>query len=98
VVSQPPPQDRKSHRLSDLARVHPADRTLQNLLGVLSAKLDMCSRLPVYEYEADSEGHEGTALAFHELAEAERRAFANLLDCLRIHLDEAATARREPTS
>ena len=77
-------------RLSELARVHPGDRTLQNLLGTLSAKLEMCSRLPVYEYEAASEGHEASAVAFHELAAQERRAFNNLLACLRVHLDEAA--------
>ena len=89
MVSQPSSQGR---RLSDLARVHPADRTLQNLLGTLSAKLDMCSRLPVYEYEAASEGHEASAMAFRELAEVERRTFNNLLACLRVHLDEAADA------
>jgi hypothetical protein len=72
--------------------VQPADRTLQNLLGTLSAKLEMCSRLPVYEYEAATEGHEASAVAFHELAELERRSFNNLLGCLRVHLDEAALA------
>lgn len=87
VVSNPPTSGR---RLSELARVHPADRTLQNLLGTLSAKLEMCSRLPVYEYEAATEGHEASAVAFHELAELERRSFNNLLACLRVHLDEAA--------
>jgi hypothetical protein len=89
VVSTPSPGGR---RLSELARVQPADRTLQNLLGTLSAKLEMCSRLPVYEYEATSEGHEASAVAFHELAEFERRSFNNLLSCLRVHLDEAALA------
>jgi hypothetical protein len=79
-------------RLSDLARVHPADRTLQNLLGTLNAKLEMCSRLPVYEYEAASEGHDASAIAFHELAELERRTFNNLLTCLRVHLDEVERA------
>ena len=89
MVSNPPSSSR---RLSELARVHPADRTLQNLLGTLSAKLEMCSRLPVYEYEAASEGHEASAVAFHELAELERRSFNNLLTCLRVHLDEAERA------
>jgi hypothetical protein len=92
VVSNSPTSGR---RLSELARVHPADRTLQNLLGTLSAKLDMCSRLPVYEYEATTEGHDASAVAFHELAEMERRAFNNLLACLRVHLDEAALAAEQ---
>jgi len=96
VVSNPSSAGR---RLSDLTRVQPADRTLQNLLGTLSAKLEICSRLPVYEYEAASEGHEASAVAFHELAELERRSFYDLLACLRVHLDETAAlapeARRE---
>ena len=86
MVSLPPTGGR---RLSELARTHPADRSLQNLLSTLGAQLDMCSRLPVYEYEASSEGHEALAIAFHELAEVERRTFNNLLTCLRVHLDEA---------
>ena len=89
MASEP---SRASRRLSDLARVHPADRTLQNLLGTLSAKLEMCSRLPVYEYEASSEGYNAAALAFHELAEQEQRSFTNLLSCLRVHLDESERA------
>jgi hypothetical protein len=93
VVSTPHSGGR---RLSELARVHPADRTLQNLLGTLSAKLEMCSRLPVYEYEAASEGHEASAIAFHELAEAERRSFNNLLTCLRVHLDDAERMAAQP--
>jgi hypothetical protein len=74
-------------RLSDLARVHPADRTLQNLLGTLSAKLELCSRLPIFEYEASTEGHTACANAFQELAAVERQSFADLLVCLRLHLD-----------
>ena len=89
MVSNPPNPGR---RLSELARINPADRTLQNLLGILSAKLEMCSRLPVYEYEASSEGHDASAMAFHELAETERRSFNALLICLRVHLDEAERA------
>jgi hypothetical protein len=74
-------------RLSDLARVHPADRTLQNLLGTLSAKLELCSRLPIFEYEASSEGHTVCATAFQDLAAIERQSFNDLLLCLRQHLD-----------
>jgi hypothetical protein len=75
--------------------VPPADSTLENLLRTLTAKLEMCSRLPVYEYEASSEGHEASAMAFHQLAEVERRTFSNLLDCLRLHLDAAERATEQ---
>jgi hypothetical protein len=74
--------------LADLAPSHPADRTLQNLLSVLSATLDLCSRLPIYEYEAASEGHQAAAEAFHELAMVERRAVNGLIVRLRDHVDE----------
>jgi hypothetical protein len=84
VVSNTSPTGR---RLSDLARVHPADRTLQNLLGTLSAKLELCSRLPIFEYEASSEGHTVCATAFQDLAAIERQSFNDLLLCLRQHLD-----------
>lgn len=77
-------------RLSDLSRAQPADRTLQNLLGALTAKLDLCSRLPIFEYEAATEGHESSAAAFHELAALERQSFNELLACLRRHLEETA--------
>jgi hypothetical protein len=93
VVSNVPSS---GHRLSELARVQPADRTLQNLLSALTAQLDMCSRLPVYEYEAASEGHEASAVAFHEVCEVERRSFHNLLTCLRLHLDEVERAAGQP--
>ena len=74
-------------RLSDLARVHPADRTLQNLLGTLSAKLELCSRLPIFEYEAASEGYTACAEAFQDLAASERQSCHEVLACLRQHLD-----------
>jgi hypothetical protein len=74
--------------LADLAPSHPADRTLQNLLSLLSATLDLCSRLPIYEYEAASEGHQAAAEAFHDLAVLERRAVNGLIVRLRDHVDE----------
>lgn len=80
--------------ISDLRGAQPADATLQNLLTVLSAKLELCSRLPVFEYEAGNEGHETSAAAFRKLADIERRAFNDLLVCLRSHLEE--TMRTEP--
>jgi len=79
--------------ISDLRGAQPADATLQNLLGVLSSKLELCSRLPIYEYEASNEGHEQCAAAFRALADVERRSFDELLNALRRHLDETAAAR-----
>jgi len=81
--------------LSDLAAAHPADRTLENLLRTLTAKLDLCARLPVFEYEADSEGHAASADAFQQLARSERHTFDDLLRCLRRHLDEPGTIGAE---
>jgi hypothetical protein len=92
VVSNTSPTGR---RLSDLARVHPADRTLQNLLGTLSAKLELCSRLPIFEYEASSEGHTVCAAAFQDLAAMEQQSFNDLLICLRQHLDATVPDSRE---
>jgi hypothetical protein len=78
--------------ISDLRGAQPADATLQNLLSVLSAKLELCSRLPIFEYEAGNEGHEATAAAFRHLAEVERRSFNEMLACLRQHLEELSAA------
>jgi hypothetical protein len=94
VVSDPS-QPRPSRRLSDLSAAHPADRTLENLLRTLTAKLDLCARLPVFEYEADAEGHHASAEAFERLAIAERRAFDDLLRDLRRHLDELPAIRAD---
>ena len=81
-------------RLSNLRRRRPADATLDNLLLLLGTKLELCSRLPVCEWEAADEGHEDCANAFHELAEAERRSCADIMDCLRLHLER--TTPRSP--
>jgi hypothetical protein len=86
---------RPSRRLSDLTAAHPADRTLENLLRTLTAKLDLCARLPVFEYEADAEGHDASAEAFERLAISERRSFDELLRNLRNHLDELPAVRQE---
>jgi hypothetical protein len=74
--------------LSDLRSAQPADPTLQNLLRLLSSKLELCGRLPVFEYEAVQQGHHTSARAFHDLAEVERRSFNELIACLRRHLEE----------
>jgi hypothetical protein len=97
VVTDPSEPRPTTRRLSDLTAAHPADRTLENLLRTLTAKLDLCARLPVYEYEADAEGHRASAEAFERLAISERRAFDTLLRDLRRHLDEVPAAREEPT-
>jgi hypothetical protein len=84
-----------SRRLTDLTRAHPADRTLENLLRALTAKLDLCARLPVYEYEAATEGHPSTATAFESLAAVERESFDQLLRCLSGYLAESAPKSKE---
>ena len=86
--------------LSHFRRAQPADSTLQNLLGVLSAKLELSSRLPVYEYEASREGHDTCAIAFRRLADQERDSFALVLACLRQHLEQTAACEpaRDPAT
>jgi hypothetical protein len=79
-------------RISDLRPVRPADITLQNLLGLLQDKLGVCSKLPIYEYEAQNDGHIACAAAFRDLAQSERAALDALLLCLREHLNTAADA------
>jgi hypothetical protein len=76
--------------LADLRRAQPADPALRNLLGILTAKLELFAYLPVFEYEAAVDGNEIFAAAFHRLAEHERRTFDELLACLRIHLNDMA--------
>jgi hypothetical protein len=74
-------------RLGRLRRTQPADATLRNLLSVLSAKLELCSSLSVYQWEAETEGYDASADAFHTLAEAESRSCSDLIDRLREHLE-----------
>ena len=59
-------------RLSDLRLAHAAGATLQNLLSALSAKIDACSRLKVFEYEAGSEGHLAVRCRVPDPCRAER--------------------------
>jgi hypothetical protein len=81
-------------RLSELRAALPGDHTLQNLLGILSAKLELCSKLPVYEYEAASQGHSHCVAAFRRLAESERQSYDDIVHTLRVHL-ETTTAAKE---
>jgi hypothetical protein len=91
VIQQGEPASR---RLSDVSRAHPGDVTLQNLLGVLVAKLDTCRRLPIFEYEAGSEGYAACATEFRRLADAERESVNQLLNCLQDHLVETGADRQ----
>jgi rubrerythrin len=77
-----------SRRLSDVSRAHPGDVTLQNLLGVVVAKLDSCRRLPIFAFEAANEGHPACAQAFRDLARAERESMDELLAHLARYLAE----------
>jgi hypothetical protein len=88
-----PDESHAARRLSDLRKAQPGDPTLQNLLGLLSAKLELCARLPIFEYEAGSQGHEAAARAFRRLAEVERQSFDEILTCLRGHIDETSNPR-----
>lgn len=80
-----------SRRLGNLRRGRPTDATLENLLSLLSTKLELCARLPVCEWEASDEGHERCATAFRDFAEAERRSCGEVLLCLRAHLEDGAS-------
>ena len=85
-----PRQTSTAQRLAELRRAHPHDATLQNLLAILSVKLDLSARLPVFEYEADSEGFSDTASFLSSLASAERESLQDILTSLRLHLDRTA--------
>ena len=85
------PQNRRqtsgNERLNELRRAHPYDTALRNLLAVLTTKLDLCARLPIYEFEADNEGFADAASLFSALASAEHESVRELIESLRVHLD-----------
>src|SRR5215210_6502160 len=89
-MSRTPRESTMVARLSELRRASPADATLRNLLSALRAKLEFSDQIPLYEYEAASEGHEACAAAFRELAPAERQSFVHLLTCLTRQLNESS--------
>ena len=93
MISRTEPSE-ATRRLGDLRRTQPTDATLRNLLGVLSAKLELCGSLPVFEWEATTEGYAERAAAFHDLAEAERQSCSDVLDQLREHLEQRARRQR----
>ena len=84
----------QSRKLSDVSRSQAGDVTLQNLLGVLVAKLDSCRRLPLFAFEASNEGNATCAQAFRELAESERAELDALLEHLAEHLAEREHTRK----
>jgi len=89
-VPEVPRQTSTAQRLAELRRAHPHDATLQNLLALLTVKLDLSTRLPVFEYEADSEGFSETASFLSALATAERDSLQEILASLRRHLDRTS--------
>lgn len=98
VISRTEPTGTEAtRRLTDLRRAQPADATLRNILRVLDSKLELCATLPVYEWEARSEGFEEAAAAFRSLAEAERTLCASILDRLREQLDLRAGTQQGGT-
>jgi hypothetical protein len=90
AVAESTRQTTSAQRLDELRRAHPYDATLQNLLTLLTAKLDLSARLPVFEYEADSEGFGETASFLSAMASAERETLHELLESLRRHLDRTS--------
>jgi hypothetical protein len=85
-----PEENGAAQRLSSLRQAQPVDATLRNLLGVLDTKLELCARLPVYEWEAKHAGHDSCAQAFGNWADAEHRSCAEVLSCLREALSQQA--------
>ncbi len=79
-----------AQRLAELRSAQPCDTTLQNLVHILQAKLDLSARLPVFEYEADSEGFGEAASFMSALASAERESVQDVLRSLRAHLDRTS--------
>lgn len=88
-----------AQRLTELRSALPYDETLQNLVTVLSLKLDLCARLPIFEYEAESEGFTDSASFFGALASAERASVNDIRRSLQSHLaatDGRLTAQARP--
>jgi hypothetical protein len=82
-----------TRRLGALRRAQPADTTVQNLLALLTTQLELCARLPVYEWEANRDGHHGCARTFRSVAEVEQQSCSEVLQRLRTQLDQAPGVR-----
>jgi rubrerythrin len=78
----------ESRRLAELRRAYPIDATLENLLSVLRSELDLCARLPIFAYEATTEGHHDCASLLRTLAGTERAHVEQVLTTLQRHLEQ----------
>jgi rubrerythrin len=87
-MTKPEVKPSPGRSLTDLRRTHPTDSTLENLLAILRAELDLCARLPVFEYEATAGGYDDCASLLRRLAETERVHVDDILSTLRRHLDQ----------
>jgi rubrerythrin len=76
----------EGRRLAELRQAYPIDSTLDNLISVLRAELDLCGRLPVFAYEATTEGHVECASVLQSLADAQRGHVEQVLAALQRHL------------
>jgi hypothetical protein len=93
------PQETPSRRgIGELRRSAPADDTTRNLLELLRCKLDLCTRLGVFELEAGSEGHDATASLFRDLAAVERDSFERLKRRLIAEMEMTAPADRSAST
>jgi hypothetical protein len=74
-------------RLADLRRQRPGDATLRDLLEILGSKLELCRRLPVYQYDAAHDGFDACAAELAELIVMERRMCERVVEMLHGHLE-----------
>jgi len=82
----------EGRRLAELRRAYPSDSTLDNLLVLLSAELDLCARLPIFAYVATTEGHDDCASMLQALADTRRAQVEQVLSALRRHLEQRPSA------
>lgn len=82
----------EGRRLAELRRTYPSDSTLENLLTVLRAELDLCSRLPIFAYEATTEGHEDCAAMLEALAGDKRATVDQVLAMLQAQIAKRRSA------
>ena len=71
---------------------------MRNLLDLMRDKLDTCARLPVFELEANNEGHTQAAALFRELCEVERDSFDALKAQLRAEIESTTAGNAHPSA
>lgn len=86
-MSQHGQKQTSARRLSELRSASPVDATLENLIRVITIKLDLCARLPIFEYEAGEEGASDCAAVFTALAAEERTQVQELVRSLHGHIE-----------